>query len=1325
MTRLLIGAIGLTLVVLAAASTSTAQSDEDWTVEASDDRRQEIIRRYQRILERRPVEGAVFERLVRELRGARGLERLIEEYEGRVREAPQQANLVILLGHLYKRASRLSEAADAYERAVALDPSNPLPIRARAAALVLEGRPDEAAQAYEQALAVAGRDDDRQEILFALADLALGNRELETAVGYLEQAAALTPRDVYVREQLADVLLEHGVYDRAIAQYEAILALTGRDTRQRAMTLGAIGDALVLQGSLDSAVERYREGQRLVRRGSWLHNDLERRIVDAYRSGGDLEALVAFYEARWSRPDFEQTRILVELYEELGRDDEALAMAERAVRANRRAVDARLDLIRLLERRNDMEAVVAAYEALIRLSDEPEHGFRLAEIHRQQGDEGAALEALAGLERMYRRRPGVLLQLAERYIRWGYRDRARALYHRLTEIEPELPEHWVVLGDLYFMEGQREQAFAIWEEIPRAVEDAATANGILGRVYANHGLLEQAIEFLQRAAALAPESRVWPTALGEALEQASRYDEALALWHRLAATASDPEEAASARRRVVGVYERQGQLSERIQVLADEFAQSRERATGFLLAEAHLRAGQLPAAEIALLQLLEADASDIRTLRALAAIYEDQNRLEEAIALLEQLAELEPDAARYDFDDIIRLSLRRFDVARALEFANRTVDLNRNDARGYERLAQIHRQTRRLERAAAAYEEAFRLDPRRTEYAYALGDLYAALRRTGEADRQFRRVVAQSRDESEILRAGRRAIQINQARGQLEGLIGEWGRLVHRPRLAGTMRRLYLEALGAYLQPLVRARQSAGWESGGPLEAPLASSGDRLFRPLIAVLADADGELRQAAVVLLSRLPSTDDADAALTALLYDEESAVRATAAIALGRLGVGPAAQALVEATSDPHSRVRAAAAWSLGQLADPSLIDPLLTALAGDADPEVRAVAALALGWVGDPRAVDSLLAALSDDESIIRQSAIWALGALRDSRAIDGLTVAVAEQDPREQHLAAWSLAQMGEQPAVLAALLRAYAMADGAVQAAAGLALRRLASDRRYPFREALSGWPGPEREVVPAELLETFIDGVSALGHEGGWRLIDGSSDVLYDVSSDLLSSPNREVVSRVLREIGDGGWAFGLGARGWAEPGPNRRVAQALASLSQRLQADVALQLGAGNSQQRALAARALGALAAASRESIAGQVALRGLLQDSSPEVRRQAVRALGRLGDADSAAVIESLSGRGPCGVRAAAAEALGRLQTGMPGPLLIGLVRADCLTVRAGAALGLAENGTREALSALGEALQQADAETRREVQRTLFAIPGLAPRVLETIGRPSD
>ncbi len=196
---------------------------------------------------------------------------------------------------------------------------------------------------------------------------------------------------------------------------------------------------------------------------------------------------------------------------------------------------------------------------------------------------------------------------------------------------------------------------------------------------------------------------------------------------------------------------------------------------------------------------------------------------------------------------------------------------------------------------------------------------------------------------------------------------------------------------------------------GGPARGRLD------LRPILEALRCDSPDTRGAAAGALGRMKDPR-ALPALLAGFKDKTGHVRASVAVALGKIDAKRGVQPLIEALeADADERVRRYAAKSLGQIADPTAFEPLVAALK-DEDSHVRETAASALGALGDPRAIPQLIPLLSDRYPGPQE---WAAAALiRIGRpAVEALTAALGKGDSRTPAWAAYALGKIGDRRAI--------------------------------------------------------------------------------------------------------------------------------------------------------------------------------------------------------------------------------------------------------------------------------------------------------------------
>ncbi|MBN1944859.1 MAG: HEAT repeat domain-containing protein [Bradymonadales bacterium] len=1311
-----LSSIALIILFTLVATPLSAQAIDNWTAEQTEARRQEIIRRYRSLLERRPEEGAVLDRLLEEVGSGRALSRLVQEYEQLAAEHPGRFAYPMILGHLYQRSGDRQRAIDSYRRASEIEPGNDLAWRSLASALQTEGLVEEACSAWEQALLLTRDDRTQVQILFALADIAFVRRDFEQASSHFERIVQIAPRDIYMREQLADALVEHGQFEEALRQVQAIVDLSGGNTRQRALHLGSMGDLLVELGRIDEGLARYREAQGYVRRGTWLWDDLETRIIEAYRVSGNLEELVLQYESQWRRPSSQQLRLLGELYQELGRIEQALDAYGSAVRASPRSVDARLDLIAILERYGHWEEVIEQIEQLIRISDEATHRFRLAEVLRQAGRQSEAAGVLRQMERSCRDRIPVLAQLADVYLRWGERGLARGIYERLVALEPDNPDFLIALGEFQFMEGERAEAVVTWQRILQTIPEGAQAQTLLAQVYAQHGLYEESLDTFSDALDRYPGDETVLQGYAEVLEEARRFTAAQEIWSELSRQSADSSVRAQARSRIIALYQRQGVLADRLpDYLAQFQADPPDRQAGYFLGESYTALGDLASAELIFLALLQSDDEDLEALLPLARMVEQEGRLADAIRVLQQVAELDLDRSSDHHYHIAELSLRLFQPEQAIYHASLAVAANPNNPRGHARLGQIYLRMERYDRAITAFQEAVRLDRRGSAYNLELAEVYQALGRQPEAEEACRQVVRYGRDHALVLSAGQLALQINQAMGSLEQLLAEWEPLATRPTAQAEIRELLIRLASRLVDPLARQAGGLDRDQADPALAELDRLAPTLTRCLLPLLTDPDRNLALAALTTLANLPLPQLASP-ISRLLTDPDPEIRRMAALALGRSGEQRTTEALLNAIRDDLAEVRALSAWALGLGGDSRATAALANLLATDPAVEVRAMAAIALGELREGVDPGRLAAAIGQAGPPLRRAIIWSMGAISDPMAAEILVAGLDDPDPAIRTTCAWSLGRLPVGEEVVTALVTTFWMdPDRSVRLMAARAIGELG--RPQPagrsqhdpraVRYLVTGGPEDRIDALLDRLME--IEPAQPAGDI--LPLLTEHLETLETSILQLVDRSNPVVIGRILDDLGSRQDGLGLGLLTWdIERHLGRPQIEARLELLARRLGPTLVQLA--GSPEPTVASRALRLLARLPDMASQGEALQRlvAALGDPDPRVRRQAALAFARVGGDSHTTLFADLLSDDDCLVRAAAAESLGQLAPPSErGPVETVLQTDDSILARAGAARGLARSGGAGTVDLLAAILAESGPVLRAQIAGALGLI----------------
>lgn len=399
------------------------------------------------------------------------------------------------------------------------------------------------------------------------------------------------------------------------------------------------------------------------------------------------------------------------------------------------------------------------------------------------------------------------------------------------------------------------------------------------------------------------------------------------------------------------------------------------------------------------------------------------------------------------------------------------------------------------------------------------------------------------------------------------------------------------------------------------------------------------------------------------------------------------------LLEALGSPEADIRAQAARALGERQAPIAVEPLAKLL-NDAEPTVRLQAVIALGRIGDAQAIPSLLAHVAEPDVFIAFSTRQAL------RRIDGWKEAAAGLDAVDPKVRA----------GVLAALELVYEKDAAEILAAYVADAKRPAADRARALmylsqiHRKAKPWDGswwgtrPVMGKPPAKVEE--------------WA---GTPVVLAAIRA-ALGDP--EAVVRIaaveaVQETGDRAPLATVRSRFAQENDVTARVAiaKALGALGDKEALPLLI-----DAVRDAKAPDAVRDASLTSVEAIGTDQAIQGLLaaleEGLSVERQPRVIAALGRFKAKSAAPTLVRLLGNEMPAIRAASADALGKIgELKGVGEPLRALVEDKVLDVRKKAISALGHLKDRESIPALVKAAQAAD--TRFEASMALAEQPDVA------------
>ena len=421
--------------------------------------------------------------------------------------------------------------------------------------------------------------------------------------------------------------------------------------------------------------------------------------------------------------------------------------------------------------------------------------------------------------------------------------------------------------------------------------------------------------------------------------------------------------------------------------------------------------------------------------------------------------------------------------------------------------------------------------------------------------------------------------------------------------------------------------------------------------------------------------PAPDGADdRAVRQALADLASGdwvLQAAAMVRLARYGRTEAVAPLRGVLSgDERPWIRARAALALAHLTGEAVLRDA-AGLAAHEDARVRAVATEALGVIGSARGLETIRRRLADESPAVQAAAIVAMARVEKAAAWEAASSRLAGRDPTVVRGAVAALAYVPTPAArdKLVELLGARG-SDVRIAAADALAVRARADTIAPLLARAADEGDGRVREALAdaAAAVDADVRVPLLLG-----LLKDGPPELLPGAASLLARTPGEEVCERVAAGLGD------------------------LARRNPKAVPPALQMLGAFDADRY--------------------HEALAGFLSHDDADIRRSAVRAVGRARQADVVVLLGRRLADDDPGVRYAARESLQRAaargrQAGAAAGLA-GAIRSQDAKTRHYALQLLRRlitpDDLKQALEVLGALLAGADDETRRLAVEALAEI----------------
>ena len=710
----------------------------------------EIIERYKQMLNRKPKEGSTFDRLYQFYLEGAGLDAMEADYEAEAAAKPEAPNLQIVLGHIYKRLGKDTEAIKAYQRAITLSSKDYYSHFALGHLYTTLRQYEAAINALTKAAALveqtaSATPDDQTAIYKTLGRAYFHQDRVDDAIATWIKIAESDPQNIFARIELADLFYEQELYPQAIAQHEAIIEIKKDDPYRVCLSLREIGKIHENTGDYEAARKHYDAALALTAPGNWLRKDLQHRIIGIYAADANWKDLIAYYQSKLeiTPNDPELIGLQAAAYVENQQLEEGIAAYRKGLALAPTDADLRLNLIAAFRSAERLEDAAAEYEVLSEQQPDDFGIYReLGKLYSELEDEA---EAKSVYQRMMDRDPenaGTHLILAEIYAGHEWMEDAVASYQSALSLAPDNLDYVEYFGEFYFRQGSREQAIETWHQMVAGKKGIAENYDRLAQLLDTKEFHTEALTASRKAVELMPEVYRYREALAKRLRQNKQYDAALTEYMEAIRLAPNDFFAEQMDDQRIELYRQQGTLADHIEAMeveleapglsdADIFAKHKR------LTKLYLKLENVPYALEVLLKAKALRPDDVTINRWLAELYIKQGKSDDAEVIYTHLTDIDSTNAREYYTNIARLYLNAMDLEAAKTAAKQIVAHSPRNPEGHQVFAEIAKRAEDYEAAIGSLKQAIRLRPEAIDIRSELADTYKVSGRFQEAISQY------------------------------------------------------------------------------------------------------------------------------------------------------------------------------------------------------------------------------------------------------------------------------------------------------------------------------------------------------------------------------------------------------------------------------------------------------------------------------------------------------------------------------------------------------------------------------------------------------------
>jgi tetratricopeptide (TPR) repeat protein len=439
-----------------------------------------------------------------------GAGRTAEAIEWLENQVPEDPRLATVLGDLYERDRRWSDAAKAYETAIQQTPRN-LDLKTRyASALLNAGGRSDILKAREALTEVAGarKTDGRVLYLLSQAQRRSGdsNAAIVTSRSLIDLQEGKGPWGYFA---LAEALEQKGDYKGVVDALTPALATfrsgSGDTGSALMLLLPHIGFAQQELGNYDEAIKAFDEAHRSAPNDSAITSNL----IEAYIAGKQYGVAIETARAALAtRPnDVQFARLQAQALRRDGKADQGVTLVEEAARQHQ---------------------------------DDPVAYIALAQVYADTARGAQAVRVLRDAEAKFPGENAILFELGAVYDKQKNFSEAEATFRRVVDRDPDNAAALNYLGYMLAEQGIKlDESVRYLTKAVQMEPDNGSFLDSLGWAYFKSDRLDLAEAPLKRAADQLKMNSVIQDHYGALMFKLGRYDEAIAAWDRALAGDGD------------------------------------------------------------------------------------------------------------------------------------------------------------------------------------------------------------------------------------------------------------------------------------------------------------------------------------------------------------------------------------------------------------------------------------------------------------------------------------------------------------------------------------------------------------------------------------------------------------------------------------------------------------------------------------------------------------------------------------------------------------------------------------------------------------------